>query len=126
MPRDGVILSELPIRLGELVEATRESGTPLGVQGVDRLNTAAVLTPAGEMVCAVHEPALLESHIEFDRLHPGNTTRISGPCYWHDVWVGRDELEERGVRILSALAERVNGHLELAPPIDEYVRAARG
>lgn len=115
MPRDGVILSDLPVRLGELVSAVRATGTPLAVQGVDRLNTAAVLTEEGELVCAVHEPALLESDAQIERLRPDDAADQLTPCFWHDVWVG-GVLPDAAHEILTALAAAAEGQLVLSPP----------
>lgn len=115
MSRDGVIVSQLPIGLGDLVAVVRASGGELGVQGIDRLNTAAVLTSERGLVCAVHQPALMESDLELARLWPDDEQPQQVPFYWHDVRVGPAD-PERGVAIVEGLAARAEGRLILAPP----------
>ncbi|CAG7843944.1 hypothetical protein USB125703_00162 [Pseudoclavibacter triregionum] len=107
MRRDPVILSPVPVRIGELVAAVRGAGVPLGVQGVDGTAAAAVLDPAGRLVCAIAEPALVEDAAEIARLLPG-ATAPEMPCWWHDARTSEAH-PELGAQILAAAAELVGG-----------------
>ena len=121
MPRDAVILATDPIRLMELGQVVQHRAEQLGVQGIDRGGSAAILRPTGRIVCAVQTPVRLETLDELQRLRPelatGEPLGVSAPCYWHDAWIGlRDDA--LGVACLETLARLARGVLVLSPRHD--------
>ncbi|GGA70294.1 hypothetical protein GCM10011490_21160 [Pseudoclavibacter endophyticus] len=116
MPREAVLLTTDPIRLMELGEAVQRRPERLGVQGIDRGGSAAILHPDGRLVCSVQAPVRLETIDEVHRLRPDATSEVSFPCYWHDAWVAPDD-EPLGVACLEALASMTRGVLVLSPAV---------
>lgn len=111
MSADGILFTAVPIRLPDLVSAAKAAERPLGVQGIDRLGAAAILTPDGSLVCAIAQPALVSDPLEISRLCPSAAGQPV-PCYWHDVRVG-DADPALARELLDDLAARCEGHLEL-------------
>lgn len=116
MPRDAVLLSIDPVRLTELGQMINHRPELLGVQGIDRGGSAAVLRPDGRLVCAVQAPVHLETIDEVERLLPDAPANVPVPCFWHDAWIAADA-DRLGRQCLEALAAMTRGVLVLAPSL---------
>ncbi|MGO2111338.1 MAG: hypothetical protein ACTH31_06970 [Pseudoclavibacter sp.] len=114
MPRDAVLLSTDPIRLMELGETVQRRPERLGVQGIDRGGSAAIMHPDGRLVCSVQAPVRLETVAELHRLRPDAPDDAPIPCFWHDAWVASGD-DALGVECLESLAAMTRGVLVLSP-----------
>ena len=116
MPRDAVLLSRDPVRLAELGQLIQHRPERLGVQGIDRGGSAALLRPDGRLVCAVQAPVYVQTVDELARLRPDAPLDAPVPCYWHDAWIALDE-DELGSACLRQLATATRGVLVVAPAV---------
>lgn len=116
MPRDAVLLSVDPVLLTELGQMINHRPERLGVQGIDRGGSAAVLRPDGRLVCAVQAPVRIETVDEIERLLPDAPHDVPVPCFWHDAWIAGDA-DRLGRGCLEALASMTRGVLVLAEPL---------
>lgn len=116
MPREALVLTIDPIRLIELGQVIQHRSERLGVQGIDRGGSAAILRPNGRIVCAVQAPVRLETIDELIRLRPDAPHDVPVPCYWHDAWIGQGE-DSLGIACLEALARVARGTVVLWEPL---------
>ena len=114
MPREATILTRGPLGLDHLVRLIDQSERPLGVQGIDGGNAAAVLHPDGRIACTLSPPLRILSAAEVERVLPGADLDEDHELFWHGATTPLDD-DGLGVALLDRLAEMGEGRVVLAP-----------